>query len=169
MLLNSLFSNRLVLKLLKSNDMICPFYLLHSQDVHPFAFFKGYGDVARRNTGRPCSSQQWHQMKPQKKKLTGRRKKVSTHLKNISQIRSFPQVGVEISNLWNHHQEKDSKADWKQLSSDQNHVTWTMSNPVNDGIHRPIGSWDERYIYLHLPYMDPKSYNGSLKSPNKIG
>ena len=28
---------------------------------------------------------------------------VSTHLKNISQIRSFPQVGVKIKNIWNHH------------------------------------------------------------------
>ncbi len=28
---------------------------------------------------------------------------VSTHLKNISQIESFPQVGVKIKNIWNHH------------------------------------------------------------------
>ncbi len=28
---------------------------------------------------------------------------VSTHLKNISQIGSFPQVGVKIKNAWNHH------------------------------------------------------------------
>ena len=28
---------------------------------------------------------------------------VSTHLKNISHIGSFPQVGVKIKNLWNHH------------------------------------------------------------------
>ena len=28
---------------------------------------------------------------------------VSTHLKNISQIGSFPQVGVNIKNIWNHH------------------------------------------------------------------
>ncbi len=28
---------------------------------------------------------------------------VSTHLKNISQIGSFPQVGVNIRNVWNHH------------------------------------------------------------------
>ena len=28
---------------------------------------------------------------------------VSTHLKNISQIWSCPQVGVKIKNLWNHH------------------------------------------------------------------
>ena len=28
---------------------------------------------------------------------------VSTHLKNISQIGSFPQVGVKIENIWNHH------------------------------------------------------------------
>ena len=26
-----------------------------------------------------------------------------THLKNISQIGSFPQVGVKIKNIWNHH------------------------------------------------------------------
>ena len=28
---------------------------------------------------------------------------VSTHLKNISQIWSFPQVGVKMKNIWNHH------------------------------------------------------------------
>ena len=27
----------------------------------------------------------------------------SIHLKNISQIGSFPQIGVWIKNLWNHH------------------------------------------------------------------
>ena len=29
----------------------------------------------------------------------------STHLKNMSQIGSFPQVGVKINNIWNHHLE----------------------------------------------------------------
>ena len=28
---------------------------------------------------------------------------VSTHLKNIGQIWSFPQVGVKKNNIWNHH------------------------------------------------------------------
>ena len=28
---------------------------------------------------------------------------VSTHSKNISQIGSFPQVGLKIKNIWNHH------------------------------------------------------------------
>ena len=28
---------------------------------------------------------------------------VSTHLKNISQVGSFPQVGAKIKNTWNHH------------------------------------------------------------------
>ena len=28
---------------------------------------------------------------------------VSTQLKNISQIGSFPQMGVKIKNIWNHH------------------------------------------------------------------
>ena len=30
---------------------------------------------------------------------------VSTHLKTISQIGSFPQVGVKIKNIWNHQPE----------------------------------------------------------------
>ena len=30
-----------------------------------------------------------------------------THLKNISQIESFPQVGVKIKDIWNHHLEYD--------------------------------------------------------------
>ena len=29
---------------------------------------------------------------------------VSTHLKNISQIRNLPQIGVKIKNLWNHQE-----------------------------------------------------------------
>ena len=28
---------------------------------------------------------------------------VSTHLKSVSQIGSFPQVGMKIKNIWNHH------------------------------------------------------------------
>ena len=28
---------------------------------------------------------------------------VSTHLKNISQFGSFPQIGMKIKNIWNHH------------------------------------------------------------------
>ena len=42
---------------------------------------------------------------------------VSTHLKNISQIWSFPQVGVKIRNLWNHHLEKSSPAFLKKIES----------------------------------------------------
>ena len=33
---------------------------------------------------------------------------VSTHLKNISQLGSFPQLGVKIKNLWNHHLDTQS-------------------------------------------------------------
>ena len=31
---------------------------------------------------------------------------VSTHLKNISQMGSFPQVGVKIKNIWKNHLEE---------------------------------------------------------------
>ena len=35
---------------------------------------------------------------------------VSTHLKNISQIGSFPQVGVKIKNIWNHQPARNGSA-----------------------------------------------------------
>ena len=45
-----------------------------------------------------------------------------THLKNISQIGSFPLVGLKIKNLWNHHPVKvDSKAP----------KPWRTTNPSN--------------------------------------
>ena len=34
---------------------------------------------------------------------------VSTHLKHISQIGSFPQIGLKIKDIWNHHLENDQK------------------------------------------------------------
>ena len=33
---------------------------------------------------------------------------VSTHLKHISQIGSFPQVGMKMKNIWNHHPDHES-------------------------------------------------------------
>ena len=33
---------------------------------------------------------------------------VSTHLKHIRQIGSFPQVGMKIKNIWNHHPDHES-------------------------------------------------------------
>ena len=35
--------------------------------------------------------------------LVGGFNMVSTHLKKISQIGSFPQVGVNMKNVWSHH------------------------------------------------------------------
>ena len=32
---------------------------------------------------------------------------VSTHLKSISQIGPFPQIGMKIKNIWNHHLDKN--------------------------------------------------------------
>ncbi len=39
---------------------------------------------------------------------------VSTHLKNIRQIGSFPQEGVKITNLWNHHLGSIYHLAWKR-------------------------------------------------------
>ena len=43
---------------------------------------------------------------------------VSTHLKNISQIGSFPQVGMKIKNVWNHHLDTHPRAPFKVESRD---------------------------------------------------
>ena len=39
---------------------------------------------------------------------------VSTHLKHISQIGSFPKIGVKITNIWKHHPGKDCHQETKR-------------------------------------------------------
>ena len=57
---------------------------------------------------------------------------VSTPLKNISQIGSFPQIGVKIKNIGNHHPEKIAlklgpEKSVSQMSSDpSNHQVWDI-------------------------------------------
>ena len=50
---------------------------------------------------------------------------VSTHLKNISQIGSFPQVGVKIKNVWNHHLVL-SLLDSKEYQEHEKKTIWDM-------------------------------------------
>ena len=47
--------------------------------------------------------QLWYPLTQGGPRLQGNWLVVSTPLKNISQIGSFPQVGVKIKNTWNHH------------------------------------------------------------------
>ena len=44
---------------------------------------------------------------------------VSTHLKNICQNGSFPQVGVKIKNIWNHHLVSFTKNGWVNQESNK--------------------------------------------------
>ena len=63
---------------------------------------------------------------------------VSTHLKNISQIGSFPQIGVKIKNFWNHHlviyhgrihktsptkETNPQRRTWENCTESPNHIT----------------------------------------------
>ena len=52
---------------------------------------------------------------------------VSTHLKNISQIGSFPQVGVKIKNIWNHHLVFYPTIDLPTIVSTISFVTFTWN------------------------------------------
>ena len=73
---------------------------------------------------------------------------VSTPLKNISQIGSFPQVGVKIKNIWNHHPVYI-------------HIWWSIIHPVESTrlrclknhliflqVAQPIQSW-QIHCYSH--------------------
>ena len=54
---------------------------------------------------------------------------VSTHLKNISQIGSFPQAGVKIKNIWNHHLEKYERSVlWQHVPS---FCSWLLEVSLN--------------------------------------
>ena len=87
---------------------------------------------------------------------------VSTHLKHLSQIGSFPKVGVKIKNIWNHHlvfedvfenDQKRSKRlsvsnlsvkfhtkgskDWRK---EKNKERW-LKPPINSRILSIVGGW----------------------------
>ena len=66
---------------------------------------------------------------------------VSTPLKNISQIRNLPQVGVKIKNIWNHHLD--------DFSIHEN--PWApMTAPMVNGSPWPPNSRMECYLKLGL-------------------
>ena len=52
---------------------------------------------------------------------------VSTHLKNISQIGSFPQVRVKIKSVWNHYLGRIWQVLWGKLLSSYSERSWTFS------------------------------------------
>ena len=52
---------------------------------------------------------------------------VSTRLKNISQIGSFPQVGMKIKNIWNHRLDKHfSKGSYNPFYNPNNHQVCSL-------------------------------------------
>ena len=64
---------------------------------------------------------------------------VSTHLKNISQIESFPQVGVKIKHIWNHH--------LVMLQSPENEQLLHLKIPS------PKGYFKEKHIDPNPPFF----------------
>ena len=101
---------------------------------------------------------------------------VSTHLKNISQIGSFPQVGVKIKNNWNHHlvyfwtyvslllfpsqggnpfftgyffSEKCSAIKHPHQIGDQQHKTFLQKRFLM-AFHRDLQMSSQAFIHIHL-------------------
>ena len=84
---------------------------------------------------------------------------VSTHLKNISQIGLFPQIGVKIKNKWNHHPAsctylEDPDTDNIPISN----KAWNASQPVQDHVLLSINS-----SYYKFPEMDQFADFGDLR------
>ena len=75
---------------------------------------------------------------------------VSTHLKNISQIGSFPQVGMKIKNIWNHHlgNHGTTKGKIGTRCHCRGHFvgplpTWTRLSPLSASATRTETPWDD--------------------------
>ena len=67
---------------------------------------------------------------------------VSTHLKNDSQIGSFPQIGLNIKNLWNHHLVPECRSfvfQWKILAVVVSEKTLT--------------GWKRSICWYHFPHI----------------
>ena len=62
---------------------------------------------------------------------------VSTPLNNISQIGSFPQIGMKIKNIWNHH--LDQSLSW---FSKRWHV------PTPQGYMKPYQTWGSKLCFV---------------------
>ena len=91
---------------------------------------------------------------------------VSTHLKNISQIGSFPQIGVKIKNIWNHHPDVfDLPRIYQiQASHTATKLPWSRERIRDDRSHAvdaiSKGTKTEPVI---ISGADPTIYNGGLK------
>ena len=70
---------------------------------------------------------------------------VSTHLKIISQIGSFPQVGVNIKNIWNHHTDNISPFFYYGFNLFFNYVGLIKGEfskmMVNNTLTNLVGGW----------------------------
>ena len=74
----------------------------------------------------------------------------TTHLNNISQIGSFPQVGVKINNIWNHHLAIHLEANLKiqfPLASLNIHFFWSNINDPWPCIKQKVTDLDPNIIW----------------------
>ena len=62
---------------------------------------------------------------------------VSTHVKNISQTGSFPQVEVKMQNVWNHHLENNIKLNSRRKKQDPQEGAVIHSKSFD-----PLNPWD---------------------------
>ena len=60
---------------------------------------------------------------------------VSTHLKNISQIGSFPQIGMKIKNIWNHHQVSVDEHEMTKVNFNQQRMAILEKTMLSQGFN----------------------------------
>ena len=96
---------------------------------------------------------------------------VSTHLKNISQIGSSPQVGVKIKNIWNHHLVNVEHLVVDELPKKRNGATKKTKHLC----YRNVPSWrsqklSQTFLFFRAntffpkqPKKNPEHQHGNLK------
>ena len=85
---------------------------------------------------------------------------VSTRLKNISQIGSFPRVGVKMKNIWNHHLDKGRYYSWQGATSKIQHPPFS---PWVPGTSVVLGTSPEQAERNHQLVVKPKTHLENLK------
>ena len=77
---------------------------------------------------------------------------VSIHLKNISQIGSFPQIGMKMKHIWNHHPNNDGHITWHHVDVFNKTSFWfrNLYQADSDSLLDPC-------CFAKLPKQDPQS------------
>ena len=92
---------------------------------------------------------------------------VSTHVKNISQNGSFPQIGMKIKNLWNHHPVKYIETSYTTVTSALYQLQTQCKQQPSLPYRNVLQTFQNNTWNLQKWYWQISPQNMSSQFPNK--